>query len=176
MKRPLLALTGLGLAAAASLAAGALASELGPAGIVLHGPEQAALEERARIGGELRRFDVETRLHEARRMLEHELLYAPARRASEGELIGERQALDQRFYLERRIHGREIDRILDPRLRAESRAELVRIDIERRQRRLLKEQELRSRRAFERHPRPARPISLRPHRPGLGPHRPALRR
>ena len=167
MKRWLLALAGLGVAAAATLAggaAGALASELGPAGIVLHGLESPMLQERARIGGELRRFDVETRLHEVRRMLEHGDLRSPA---SESELIREREALDQRFYLERQIREREIGRILAPRLRAESSAELVRIDIERRQRRVLKEQELRSRRAFENRWRPARQIGLQRHRPGL---------
>ena len=166
MKAWLLALGALVAAVAAAVTV-TVASEFGPPGIVLDGPEQATHRGRARMTGQLRRFDVETRQREAARMLEHELGRQPRPQATEGNLIREREALDQRFYLERQIREREIGRILAPRLRAESSAELVRIDIERRQRRVLKEQELRSRRAFENRWRPARQIGLQRHRPGL---------
>jgi hypothetical protein len=176
MKAWLLALAALGAAAAAaSSAAVGVASEVGPPGIVLHGPEQATHRERARIEGVLRRFDIETRQHEVARMLEHELGRQPTPQRTRGNLIREREMLDQRFYLERQILEHELGQIPNSLLRSQSAAELRRIDIERRMRMVLKEQELRSRRALEGRP-PAHRIGLQPHRPGLGPHRPGLRR
>jgi hypothetical protein len=173
------ALSGLAIAAALGAfgAFGPGGAAAGEFGIVLHEPEQATLAERAAVRGELRRFDVETRLAEARRAVEADVPQAPARRARRAGLIAEREALDQRFFRDRELLEREIGEIGDPRLRAESAAELRRIEIERSQRQLLREQELRSRRAFERRPHtPGHPAGLRPHRPGLGPRRPGLRR
>ena len=162
--------------AAAAAVTVTMASEIGPPGIVLDGPEEATHRERAQMAGQLRRFDVETRQRETARVLEHELGRQPRPPAGEGNLILEREALDQRFYLERQILRREIDQLPD-RLRGQSAAELRRIEIEWRQRRVLRQHELRARRAFESRPRlPAHHIGLRPHRPGLGPHRAGLRR
>lgn len=139
-------------AAAALLLGAALALPAGAEEPVLHVGEEAkaAAQQEAAARNEIERFDFETRKDESLRRA----ALTPTRLGIEGsphDVVRQREALDLRFYLDRRRVERDLERITRgaPALQADVERSLKRLDFERRQRQVQRQTEFRAKRQLQ---------------------------
>ena len=141
--------------AAALLALAALPAHAEDRGLHLGEEAQAAARNEARVRTEIHRFELETRKEESLRQVEAEsslrrAALAPTGLGTEGihrDLLREREALDRRFYLDRRIVQRELVQVTRgmPELAREAERSLDRVEFQRRQRQVQRQSALRLR-------------------------------